>query len=292
MSAASTIPVIFNPCARSAKNGDRAEELQALSPRIVLHPTQEAGDARRLAAMLAAEGAPVVVAAGGDGTINEVVNGLAASGRGAETALGLLPSGTMNVFAMDLGLPVERPDECWALIEGGQTREIDVWRANDEHFVQLAGAGLDARVIEGTTWESKKALGPLSYVLSAVQTLQKPAPLLTVRTPFREAVQGTVVLVGNGRSYGGPFRFFPAADFADGLLDVVVMRRHGLAEFMRLGMALVSGQFAPDGDVLAFKASELEITADEPVPFEADGELSGATPLRIRLADFRLRVLV
>jgi diacylglycerol kinase family enzyme len=117
------------------------DELQALSPRVVLHPTRAAGDARRIAAELSAAGEPMVVAAGGDGTINEVVNGLADAGR-AEVALGLLPSGTMNVFAMDLGLPSGRLDECWAAIERGNVRKIDLWQANGTHFVQLAGSAL------------------------------------------------------------------------------------------------------------------------------------------------------
>jgi diacylglycerol kinase (ATP) len=290
LSADRPIPVIFNPCARGARAESRVDELQALSPRVVLHPTRAAGDARRIAADLSAAGEPMVVAAGGDGTINEVVNGLADAGR-AEVALGLLPSGTMNVFAMDLGLPSGRLDECWAAIERGNAREIDLWQANGTHFVQLAGAGLDASIIADTTWESKKRLGPLSYVLSGLRSLQQEAPQLTVRAAGQAEYHGTVVLVGNGRSYGGPFRLFPAAQYDDGLLDVVVMRHHGAADFFRLGMGLLSGHFPRDGRVSAFQTSELTVTSEEPVPFEADGELAGGTPLSIRSAG-RLSVLV
>lgn len=286
------VPVIFNPSARSAQAESRIDELKALSNRVVLHPTSKAGDARDIAASLAAAGAPVIVAAGGDGTVNEVVNGIASAGQSCPSALGLLPSGTMNVFAMDLGLPAERMDECWAVIERGISRSIDLWRANDSYFVQLAGAGLDASIIASTTWESKKRLGPLSYVLSGLRSLQQPAPMLTIRAPGREPVTGTVALIGNGRSYGGPFRLFPDASFDDGKLDVVVMKHHGIAEFLKLSLSVMSGQFARDGSVLTFQTPELTISAEGNVPFEADGELSGSVPVHIRHAGFPLRVLV
>jgi YegS/Rv2252/BmrU family lipid kinase len=292
VSPAPPVPVIFNPSARSAQAESRIDELKALSDRIVLHPTSQAGDARDIAASLAAAGAPIIVAAGGDGTVNEVVNGIASAGPSCPSALGLLPSGTMNVFAMDLGLPSDQMDECWAVIERGISRSIDLWRANDSYFVQLAGAGLDASIIASTTWESKKKLGPLSYLLSGLRTLQQPAPLLTIRAPGRDPITGTVALIGNGRSYGGPFRLFPDASFDDGKLDVVVMKYHGIAEFLKLSLSVMSGQFATDGSVLTFQTPELTISAEGHVPFEADGELSGSVPVHIRHAGFPLRVLV
>ena len=106
------------------------------------------------------EGFERIVAAGGDGTINEVVNGIA----GSDAALGLLPMGTMNVFATELGLPSYDLNRCWEIIKAEHTRLIDLPSANGKHFVQLAGVGLDAQVVKETSLALKRNFGPLSYL--------------------------------------------------------------------------------------------------------------------------------
>lgn len=286
------IPVILNPSARSARAGGRADVIRALSPRVEIHATSGPGDARRIARDLALAGAPVIVAAGGDGTVNEVVNGIARAGAASGTALGILPAGTMNVFANDLGLPASRMDECWNLIETGCCRCIDLWLANEEYFVQLAGAGMDASVIARTTWQRKKRFGALGYVLSAVEVMRRGSPLLTVSAPGLAAVEGRVVLVGNGVHYGGPFRLFPRASFTDGLLDVVVMKNHSLLNVARLSLAAATGRYPFRlTEICYFQSRELDITCAEPVPVQVDGELSGITPVHLMPAAFQLRVI-
>jgi diacylglycerol kinase family enzyme len=150
------ILVIFNPAARSERARGFLRRIEAL-PRARLQPTTAPGDARRFAHEGAKGGARMVVAAGGDGTINDVVNGLA----GSNVALGILPIGTMNVFASELGLPSDL-DEAWEIIEAGHTRTIDMAQANEQYFVQLAGIGFDAQVVEATSWDWKKNFGPLA----------------------------------------------------------------------------------------------------------------------------------
>ncbi|RYD35322.1 MAG: diacylglycerol kinase family lipid kinase [Verrucomicrobiaceae bacterium] len=277
------IPVIINPNARSARAGGMREVIRALSPLVELHETTGTRDASLIAEKLARAGEPLVVAAGGDGTVNEVVNGIVQAGAADRTALGVLPAGTMNVFAAELGLPSSRLDACWRIIEQGQRRRVDLWRIQDTCFVQLAGAGMDAAIIRATTWELKKRFGPLSYVIAGLGQLIRPAPLMTVQAEDRPSVEGTVVLMGNGRRYGGPFPFFPAALPGDGLLDVVVMRGHGPWEFYTMIKGMLSGHYAPDGGekhgVTYFQTASLRIHAGNiPLPFEADGELAGMAP--------------
>ena len=271
------IPVIVNPGARSAKAGGRIDDIRSLSGRVQLHETTGAGDASRLAEALARAGAPLIVAAGGDGTVNEVVNGIAEAGATGRTALGVLPTGTMNVFAAGLGLRSARLDDCWRAITGGQSVEVDLWRLNGTCFVQLAGAGMDAAIIRETTWEAKKKWGPLSYILSGLKLLGRPAPVLTVSAPGHEPAEGTVVLIGNGRNYGGPFPLFPHAVAGDGLLDVVVMPRLGLRDFYAVGRAMASGHYAPRRGVRYFQTASLHVAARDtgPVVYEVDGELAG-----------------
>src|SRR5258708_4489185 len=155
----SEILVIFNPAARSARASSRWKTLGDLPPHVTLATTSVPGEAKEIAAAAVEQGFRIVVAAGGDGTINEVVNGLA----GSEVALGVLPVGTMNVFAAELGLPGKLRD-AWRLIEAGRVREIDLGRANRQYFVQLAGVGLDAQVVKETSLDLKRNLGPLAYL--------------------------------------------------------------------------------------------------------------------------------
>ncbi len=270
------------------RSGELAEEVARLSPRIRIHPTAGKGDARRIARELSLAGKGLVVAAGGDGTMNEVVNGLADAG--CRSALGLLPTGTMNVFAHELGLPCASLHLCWELIEGGSLREADLWTANGHCFAQLAGVGLDAAVIAGTTWEAKKKLGPLSYMINAVRLLRGESPEFTVTVPGREPLRGRVVLLGNGSRYGGPFRVFPQASFSDGLVDVLVVERHGWRELWPLARGLLTGRYSGQG-VTLLQADSVSITAEGAVPFEVDGELGGTTPVEIRRHPSKLWVI-
>ena len=137
--------VILNPTARGERARRWEERLRAMCGDAVFCATARAGDAEHLARSAVAEGFEQIVAAGGDGTIHEVVNGIA----GSDAALGLMPMGTMNVFATELGLPANDLGRCWEIIQARQTRLIDLPMANEKHFVQLAGVGLDAQVGEG-----------------------------------------------------------------------------------------------------------------------------------------------
>src|SRR6478609_2251242 len=147
-------PVIFNPKARSQKGGRVLKFLMSHANRFALYATNHAGEAKDLAARFAA---------GGDGTLNEVVSGLA----GSKTLLGVLPAGTMNVFAREMGIPFDSLERAFGVIERGFVQEVDLFEANGSPFVQMAGVGFDAHVIEETTWELKKKLGPLAYLVAA-----------------------------------------------------------------------------------------------------------------------------
>jgi diacylglycerol kinase (ATP) len=289
---AGAIPVILNPAARSARANNRVGFLASLSPRILLRETTTAGDARRFAREFAEAGSPIVVAAGGDGTMNEVVNGLAEASVPARPALGLLPIGTMNVFARELGLPVRNPSLCWKIIERGATREIDLWRAGNAFFAQLAGVGLDAMIINRTTRNAKRRLGAFSYVVSLVGALVRSAPALSVSADGGPPLSGTAILMGNGSRYGGSFRVFPEALNDDGWLDVVVVHRHGLAEVASLFVDVLYGTNSSSPNYTRLRARRLRIDATDAIPFEVDGEVVGFAPLTVEYSPFPLRVIV
>jgi diacylglycerol kinase (ATP) len=275
--------VIFNPAARGEKSQRLLQFLESKkSNRVTLAPTKCAGEATRLAA--AASDHDIVVAAGGDGTINEVINGL----NGA--TLGILPLGTVNVFAHELNIPRRLP-AAWALIEAGQTRMIDLACADAagkrRYFCQLAGVGFDARAVRMASWELKKKIGPLSYVWAAIRTLGESHIPVEVQP---QGVTGPAVLVGNGRFYGGRFRMFPQAKLDDGLLDVCVFKNGGILDWLRYGPSILAGAHTRWRDVEYFQAKEFSCTGT--APFELDGEDVGDGPVSFSVKPRALRVIV
>ncbi len=249
--------------------------------------TARAGDAEHLARSAVAQGFDQIVAAGGDGTIHEVVNGLA----GSEAALGLIPMGTMNVFAAELGLPPNDLGRCWEIIQAGQTRLIDLPMANEKHFVQLAGVGLDAQVVKETSLTFKRNFGPLSYLVSAAQIAGRRPPRLRIEAEEAVTEEGSFVLVGNGRHYGGPFPFFKHAVIDDGLFDVLVFKQLGYLELIKYLQNVIFTSDITTRDVEYFQTRRLRVSSEEDVPVELDGELVGGCPVEFQMQARRLKVL-
>ncbi len=281
--------MILNPTARSGRAGELQKTIAQLSPRVLIRITDSEDDAQRLSQEGAGDGFPIIVAAGGDGTINAVVNGLA---NFRNVTLGLLPVGTMNVFATELGIPTNDLAAAWKIIEDGRTRRIDLPRANGKYFVQLAGAGLDAEVVRDTTPDFKKALGPLSYLLTLAQVAARRPPRIHVAPIDGPPREGRFVLVGNGRLYGGPFVLFHEARLDDGHLDVIVFQNQSHWDLMRYVQAIAFGNHAKLPDVEYFQTRGLQLSSRDRVPVEIDGELTGSLPCEIGFSGHRLSVLV
>jgi diacylglycerol kinase (ATP) len=279
------ICIIINPAARGAKA--RLQHLQRLTRNVVIKETSGPGDAEAQAERAVEQGYNTIVAAGGDGTVNEVVNGIGDS----PVQLGILPMGTVNVFALELGIPFNIA-AAWKVIRGRKTRAIDLASANGHYFVQMAGVGLDAQVVERNSRQIKRVLGPLSYLLTATQVAAEKPPRLRVSSEGRPTVEGSFVLVGNGRYYGGPFALFSEADMQDGLLDVFVFRHMNYVALMRYFRGALFGSLSKFSDVDYFKARHLLVEANRRVPLEADGELAGHSPVEFSIRRRKLRVLV
>lgn len=285
--------VIFNPAARGEKTRRVQQFLETKAgPSVTLTPTQRAGEAQSLAARAVAEGYKIIVAAGGDGTINEVVNGIGTSG----VALGVLPLGTVNVFAHELRIP-RKLDAAWTVILGGHTRTIDLACAeansSTRYFVQLAGVGFDAHAVRTASWELKKKIGPLSYVWAGIKALSKSHPPVEVSANGSGPLgSGVAVLIGNGRFYGGPFSLFPKARMDDGLLDVCVFETVGYWDVLRYGQGVLRGAHIDLGDVKYFQTETLTCGVSGPTPFELDGEDVGNAPVTFSVVPRVLRVVV
>lgn len=292
------ICIIFNPAAKGEKARRFRRHLDEIGSQATLKLTTAPGDARRLAAEAVTEDFNTVVAAGGDGTVNEVLNGLGDIPDGFERArLAVLPLGTVNVFARELRIPL-RPGVAWDCIRRGSETLIDLPRVEfnvqgspqARYFAQLAGAGLDARAVELVAWKLKKRIGPLAYVMAGLQALMDtPAKITAVAD--KHTATGGLVLIGNGRLYGGAFRVFPQADLRDGLLDVCVFPRVNWFTLARCGPQLLLRGSLPASSVQVFQGKSITLTAPNRTPTEVDGELLGELPATFSLASSKLRVV-
>jgi diacylglycerol kinase (ATP) len=280
--------VILNPTAGSPEHvrswQERAESLAGDCP---VRVTSHSGEAEALARRAVEEGFARIVAAGGDGTVSQVANGLA----GSNAILGVLPMGSVNVFAMELGLPLHNLQRCWDIIEDTNLRLVDMPSANNKYFVQLAGVGLDAQVVKETSLAFKRSFGPLSYLISAAQIAARQPPKLFIESEHTSVEEGSFVLVGNGRLYGGPFPFFKQAVINDGLFDVVVFKRLGYLEIIRYLQDVVFSADIKVPEIEYFQTRQLRITSEQDVPLELDGELAGNCPVDFRIRKRALRVL-
>jgi YegS/Rv2252/BmrU family lipid kinase len=291
--------VIFNPAARGEKARRFRRQLDAIGAQCALKATTAPGDARRLAAGAVADGFDSIVAAGGDGTVNETLNGIGDVPDGfARARLGVLPLGTVNVFARELKIPL-RIERAWEVVQRGHEAKIDLSRVEfsakgvrrKQYFSQLAGAGMDARAIELVDLSHKKKIGPLAYVIAGLKALREKKPTIKVAVNGQN-FEGELILIGNGRFYGGPFGIFPAADLRNGLLEVCVFRRVDWPTLFRCVPDFLVRQKLPEKVVRRFQAASFELSGEAPAAFELDGEWVGNLPAKFLIEREKLRVIV
>jgi diacylglycerol kinase (ATP) len=291
--------IIFNPTAKGNKARKFRRHLDDFAADCTLKLTAAIGDARKLATRAVEEGFEIVVAAGGDGTLNEVLNGIVDAPNGFTRArLGVLPLGTVNVFAREVKIPLKLAD-AWKTLRTGRETLIDLgvvdYQENGiptrRYFAQLAGAGLDARAIELVDWRLKKKIGPLAYVVAGLRALLQSQTKITVNAGQSEGV-GELVLIGNGSLYGGDFRIFPPADMRDGLLDACVFSRVNFFTLLRVAPRLLFRGTLPNAASVNYCSESLTLTSASKVPFEVDGEFVGYLPATFSMRRLQLRVIV
>jgi len=287
-------PLLFNPNARSQKGRRALRFLMSHAQDFILYATRGVDDARDLARKLADDGEPVIIAAGGDGTLNAIVQGL----MGAETALGILPTGTMNVFARELGIPVPNNvvmplKKAIEVIHQGHVKEVDLFVANELPFIQMAGVGIDAEIIENTSWEMKKALGPLSYLLSAVKVIGENPPKLKITMPDGSIEEGVAVLAGNGELYGGQIKLFNKANLYDDLLDVIIFKEGGYRIVLDSIRGLAVGDIELSDKTVCYRqVNSMLVESEIEIPLQLDGELIGRSKqFSFRPKSTKLRVI-
>lgn len=281
--------VVYNPAAAA---GGRADEVRAafaergVAPRWMEMTRSDPGVA--LARRAVEEGGRIVVAAGGDGTVRACAEGVLDSG----VPLGIIPLGTGNLLARNLGVPRD-PGAAVEVVLEGIERTIDIGSANGEPFVAVAGMGLDARMMKAAVPEMKARLGPLAYVATAFRHLRRsPFPVeLELDGDERRVYRSTMVLVGNLPELPGGLRVFPDADPQDGWLDVLIVEASGMWGWLKaIASVLVRRRHGP---VHYHRARRIRVVSPFAEPYEVDGEERGRTrELEVVVRPGALRVLV
>jgi diacylglycerol kinase (ATP) len=250
-------------------------------------------DAARFAREAAESGADVVVACGGDGTVNGVVTGIAGFG----CALGLMPLGTGDDLARTLGLAGDLPLAVRTLFRGC-AKPIDVGRwscgGREGRFINVAGTGFDG-VVAGRINRGYRFLrGTNAYVAAVLQTLATHRPSQMRIEMDGRPVEGPTMLcaVANAKCYGGGMQVAPEAEYDDGLFDVAVVGDFGAAEFLRTFPKVFRGAHLGHPKISMHRAQCVRIESDPPLPVLADGEVIGTSPVEFRLEERALRVLV
>ena len=256
----------------------------SVDPRI----TWERGDGIRFAREGAARGVDAVVAVGGDGTVNEVVNGL----DGSDVPLGILPFGTANDFARQVGIPPDDPDHAMDVVLRQPPRAIDTGELNGRRFLNVSSGGVAAETTAETPDEAKEQLGPLAYAITGVRKLADIEPRHARITAPGVDLDTTFLLfaVGNARSTGGGTRITPRASVTDGLLDVCIIEAMPRTDFARLLLRVKKGEHLDGEEVRYFQVPTVTITADGPMSVNVDGEPSEATTLSYRVRPHDLRI--
>ncbi len=253
--------------------------------------THERGDARRLAREAVQAGAELVAAYGGDGTVMETASGLI----GSDVPLGILPGGTANVMAIELGVPRELEAAARLLLAPDvERRALDVGRVGEEHFLLRLGTGFEAVVIEGAERELKDRMGTLAYILSAIKALREP-PQTTYRLLLDDEsvqIEGMSCLVANSGNLGLPgLALHPKIDVSDGLLDVVVIRQVDFDTLISLAASVAGVENVPES-LPHWQVRRVRIESDPVQDVQADGEMIGETPIEVEVVPQALQVVV
>ena len=234
------------------------------------------------------DGADLIIAAGGDGTINAVVNGMVNS----SVPLGIIPLGTSNVFSIQFNIPSEISTAC-EKIARGEVRTIDLGKAGNRYFCCLAGIGLDAYVTKKADSGLKHFLGALSYVYEGITSLFRYhfRPIELIIDNKRNFHCGYIALIGNAKYYGGNLILWPDADPQDGLLDIVIFKKKSLPYILKSFAAIRRGRLPVSSDIEYFKGKLFDFSGKGQHDVHVDGEYIGTTPITISVQQASLKII-
>lgn len=285
--------VIYNPTAGQRQRQRLSavlSELEKEGAEVQLQETASAGDAERAARDCGSD-VDALVVAGGDGTINEAINGLMVREPSHLPALGIIPVGTTNVLSRDLRIP-RQADALARLLAHGRTQDIRAGCANGRYFSLMCGVGMDAHIVNRTSLRLKKKIGKLAYVLQGLRELVVGVPRrYRVEIDGSEVVEASSIIVAKSRFYGGEFQLAPQAAIGKPELQVCLFLRGGLLSTLLYIIGMGTGHLDRMPGYRTVPAKTILITGHDGDPAQLDGDCRGSLPLEIGLGERSLSVI-
>lgn len=252
--------------------------------KIDISRTKKAGDGTILAKK--AKNYDIVIAAGGDGTINEVINGL-----DAKTKLGIIPIGSGNVFAKELKIPLQTRKACEVILKE-KTKKVDLGTINNKKFIFVAGIGFDAHAITNMKPKLKGLIGKHSYTVAGLKTLFQHKPEeLDIKINGKKQEKGYFAIISNVKRYGGNIKITPEAELDDGYLDLCIFKNKDVWSIMKYVVGAASGTISKIKEIKQYKIKKAEIKSKNRVLFHTDAEIGGTTPVKISVLPKKLEII-
>lgn len=292
---APVIPLLINPNAGRLFKKTLVRWLRRHERDFRIIRTCSAHDLQIQARRLADAGEAIIAVSGGDGSLMCAAESII----GSDSALGIIPSGSMNVFARELGIGSRCLDRALRAMREGETRMVDIFTVQGKPFLQLAGIGLDARIVELITPKQKRQLGPAAHILPAYQVSREEHPLLSVKLDTGELFQGQQIMFGNGKRYGGEAQLFANALLDDGKLEMAVIQHSNAGILLEILMAMVlqgASDKTTSNATQLLQISNCEISTTGKVAYQLDGDFAGhiqpEESLKIAKLDHQLKVCI
>ncbi|MFC1732472.1 diacylglycerol/lipid kinase family protein [candidate division KSB1 bacterium] len=248
---------------------------------------KEMDGSRKAKAVCKSKKYDVIIASGGDGTMNEVLNGIAGSGMKKKPLFGMIPLGTENVLAQEMKIPFNHLKAAKVIVEGiltEKTKKIDLGNANGRFFVLMTGIGFDAHVASKLEPFLKKILGRAVYPLTAWNELFKYKHSdMDIVVDKKIKTRGSYVVVGNTKFYGAGMKITPNADISDGFLDVCIFKGNDVFKFIKFVAGVFAEKHIDTADIEYHKAKEVSIKSKDKVLCHVDCEVMGTTPVKVKV---------
>lgn len=285
--------LIYNPVSGDAKFKSRLDEvveyLQQTNGIVLPFRTKYKGDVRPFIRQIKEFATDGLIVAGGDGTVHEVINAMLTEG--VEVPLGIIPSGTCNDFASNLGFGKNLPS-CLSAVRGGQWRMVDVGKINGEYFLNVASAGLLTSVAHSVDTSLKNTLGRMAYYFKGLGELPNFQSLHVKIAADGQIIKDDILLflVMNSGMVGSFPTLAPEAKIDDGKLDLLIVNKCSISELMGLFISIFAGRHTSSSHIRHLQATEIYIECDEEVESDLDGELGPRLPLAITTVTNKLKV--
>jgi len=292
---AKRVRLIYNPSSGreeiKRRLPDILHRLEAGGLETSTHATIGAGDAAKAAADAVERGFDIIVSAGGDGTLNEIVSGIAEKSH--RPPIGILPVGTTNDFARALSIPRQWQAACDLIIKQ-HTRLIDVGKVHERYFINIAAGGSMTELTYEVPSKMKTIMGQLAYYVKSLEKLPRLKPIkLHIKTAEMEIQEQVMLfLIANSNSVAGFEKLAPQASLDDGFFDILILKKCNIGEFFRVVTSAARGDHLKDPKIIYIKTNHIQITSPDYVQINLDGEFGGILPCEFSMIPSHLSIIV